>query len=121
MGKKIVIIGAGTAGCLTAAVMISLKEKYEIELIYDPSKPAASVGEASNFLLSNFLGVHFDFLDTDLEEIKGTIKRGIQKNNWGEKNYFHSFLFGNYAIHMDSKEFQKWFLNKLLFLLDPIQ
>jgi flavin-dependent dehydrogenase len=113
MGKKIVIIGAGTAGCLTAAVMISLKEKYEIELIYDPSKPAASVGEASNFLLSNFLGVHFDFLNTDLKEIKGTIKRGIQKNNWGEKNYFHSFLFGNYAIHMDSKEFQKWFLNKL--------
>lgn len=113
MGKKIVIIGAGTAGCLTAATMLELKNQYEIELIYDPSKPSASVGEASNFLLSNFLGVHFDFKGTDLKKMNGTIKYGIQKNNWGKENYFHSFLFGSYAMHMDSKEFQKWFLNKL--------
>ena len=113
MGKKIVIIGAGTAGCLTAAVMLDLKNKYDIELIYDPSKPSASVGEASNFALSNFLGVHFDFSKDDLKKINGSKKFGIQKNNWGPKNYFHSFLFGNYAIHMDSKDFQKWFLNKL--------
>ena len=113
MARKITIIGAGTAGCLTATAFLSLNKKYDIELIYDPETPASSVGEATNYSVANFLSVIYNFNKKDLIECKGTRKFGIQKNNWGAENYFHPFLFASYAFHLDSKEFQKLILSKL--------
>lgn len=113
MAKKITILGAGTAGCLTATAFINLNKKYNIELIYDPNTPTSSVGEATNYAVANFLSVIYNFNEKDLIECKGTRKFGIQKNNWGIENYFHPFIFSNYAFHLDSKEFQKLILSKL--------
>jgi len=113
MAKKITIIGAGTAGCLTASAFLNEVDKYDIELIYDPNIPPAAVGEATNYSVANFLSVVYNFNEEDLSKCKGTKKFGIQKNNWGPKDYFHPFLFSNYAFHLDSKEFQKLILSKL--------
>lgn len=113
MAKKITIIGAGTAGCLTASSFLNEVNKYDIELIYDPNIPPAAVGEATNYSVANFLSVVYNFNEADLIKCKGTKKFGIQKNNWGPKDYFHPFLFANYAFHLDSKEFQKLILSKL--------
>ena len=113
MAKKITIIGAGTSGCLTASAFLNETNKYDIELIYDPSIPPAAVGEATNYSVANFLSVVYNFNEEDLIKCKGTKKFGIQKNNWGPKDYFHPFLFANYAFHLDSKEFQKLILSKL--------
>ena len=113
MAKKITIIGAGTAGCLTASAFLNEVNKYDIELIYDPKTPPATVGEATNYSVANFLSVIYNFNEEDLIKCKGTKKFGIQKNNWGPKNYFHPFIFSNYAFHLDSKEFQKLILSKL--------
>ena len=46
--KKIVIVGAGTAGLATAAMMKSYwKDKVDITLIYDKSRGNISVGEST--------------------------------------------------------------------------
>ena len=37
----------------------------------------------------------------------------FKKTIGGPKDYFHPFLFANYAFHLDSKEFQKLILSKL--------
>lgn len=113
MAKKITIIGAGTAGCLTASAFLNEVNRYDVELIYDPKIPPAAVGEATNYSVANFLSVIYNFNEEDLIKCKGTKKFGIQKNNWGPKDYFHPFLFANYAFHLDSKEFQKLILSKL--------
>ena len=93
MAKKITIIGAGTAGCLTASSFLNEVNKYDIELIYDPNIPPAAVGEATNYSVANFLSVVYNFNEADLIKCKGTKKFGIQKNNWGAERLFPSFSF----------------------------
>ena len=78
--KKIVIVGAGTAGLAAAAMMKNYwKEKVDITLIYDKSKGNISVGESTTpifRLLLAHLGVSTKQLIKDIGG-KATIKLGI--------------------------------------------
>ena len=113
MAEKITIIGAGVSGCLTASAFLTKSDRFDVELVYDPNINASSVGEATNYSIANFLAAVYNFSQDDLLKCNGTKKFGIQKNNWGKEDYFHPFLFANYAFHLDSKEFQKLMLSKL--------
>ena len=93
--KKIVIVGAGTAGLATAAMMKNYwKEKVDITLIYDKSKGNISVGESTTpifRLLLAHLGVSTKQLIKDIGG-KATIKLGINFKNWiPNTEYFHGF------------------------------
>ena len=55
--KKIVIVGAGTAGLAAAAMMKSYwKDKVDITLIYDKSRGNISVGESTTPIFRLLLG-----------------------------------------------------------------
>ena len=100
--KKIVIVGAGTAGLAAAAMMKSYwGSKVDITLIYDKSRGNISVGESTTpifRLLLSHLGVSTKQLIKDIGG-KATIKLGINFKNWiPNTEYFHGFAEVNADI-----------------------
>ena len=92
--KKLVIVGGGTAGWMSAALLKKMiGAPLAIELVESETIGTVGVGEATIppiRLLNQVLGINeADFL----RETKATIKLGIMFENWRVKNeqYFHSF------------------------------
>ncbi|WP_440875126.1 tryptophan halogenase family protein [Thalassotalea sp. PLHSN55] len=92
--KKVVVLGGGTAGWMSAALIKKLVgASIEVELVESDDIGTIGVGEATIPPIQNFnhvLGLNeAEFL----KATKATIKLGIEFENWknvGEK-YFHSF------------------------------
>ena len=92
--KKVVIVGGGTAGWMSAALLKRVyADQLDIELVESEDIGIIGVGEATIppiQLANSVLGLdEAEFL----RETKATIKLGIQFENWrvqGEK-YFHTF------------------------------
>ena len=92
--KKVVIVGGGTAGWMSAALLKRVyADQLDIELVESKDIGIIGVGEATIppiQLANSVLGLdEAEFL----RETKATIKLGIQFENWrvqGEK-YFHTF------------------------------
>ena len=119
---KITIIGKGNAGVLTALHYYYhsqfSNQKVEIELIHDKKIPSLTVGQATTVELPFFLwtALGTDFYNNQ-KELKSTLKTGILYEDWGKKNkeIFHCFSFGSYAIHYDTHRVQDYILKKGLF------
>ena len=106
MGKKIAIVGAGNAGCISALQLYFLKEEEqddvigEIEIYHDPDLPIKRVGQGlqldTRTTVFDCLGMNW--IDKNL--INATIKQGINYEGWGKKNpnFFHAF--GLSLIHI---------------------
>ena len=107
MGKKIAIVGAGNAGCISALQLYFLKEEEqgdvigEIEIYHDPDLPIERVGQGlqldTRTTVFDCLGMNW--IDKNL--INATIKQGINYEGWGKKNpnFFHAFGGGEVAAH----------------------
>jgi tryptophan 6-halogenase len=81
--KKIVIVGGGTAGILTAAILSKVfKGKLKIDLIYSDQIPTIGVGESSTASLQSLLS----FLGLDekdwMSECNAVYKYGGKFMNW---------------------------------------
>jgi len=97
-GKKIVIVGGGTAGWMTANLMASEWQKlgFDITLIESPQIGIIGVGEGSTPLFKGFM----DSLGVPesewMPECNATYKIGITFKDWSTKDgfssYFHHFL-----------------------------
>lgn len=92
--KKVVIVGGGTAGWVAAAVLSrTMGHALDIELVESDDIGTVGVGEATIpqvRLLLRVLGLdENDFL----RHTNGTIKLGIQFNDWGRigDSYMHAF------------------------------
>lgn len=92
--RKVVIVGGGTAGWVSAAVLSrTMGHALAIELVESDDIGTVGVGEATIpqiRLLLRVLGLdENDFL----RHTNGTIKLGIQFNNWGRvgDSYMHAF------------------------------
>jgi len=101
--KKIAIIGAGNAGCMTA-ICAYLKYKdciNEISIYYDPKTPIEKVGQGSTVSVAWLINSFFklDFFESNF--IKSTRKDGIMYENWGKKTekIFHPFTQHTNGIH----------------------
>ena len=101
--KKIAIIGAGNAGCITALnFYFYARDTCEIEIYHSPEKhPIERVGQGTNIppatLISSVLGGNW----YDKNCIGATLKKGILYEGWGKamNEIFHPFLMTNMAIH----------------------
>lgn len=92
--RKVVILGGGTAGWMTAALLTKvLGAQVAVELVESDDIGIIGVGEATIppiQLVNSVLGIEeADFL----RETKATIKLAIRFENWGAigESYYHTF------------------------------
>ena len=119
---KIAILGAGNAGCFTALQLADLALdtglSLHINIIYDPTKPAEKVGQATfphhPHLLWNVLPDEFNWYKNQLD---ATLKTGILYEGWGGLNdkVMHPFPAKNVGMHFYPKKLQELVVNSKVF------
>jgi tryptophan halogenase len=91
--RKVTIVGGGTAGWMTAAVLSQWLSKVEIKLIESDEIGIIGVGEATIPHIRNFFALAgIDTLKM-ISESKATFKLGIEFIDWGApgEKYIHGF------------------------------
>lgn len=98
-GKKIVIMGGGTAGWMAANFMAThwMKKGFEITVIESPEIGIIGVGEGSTPALKEFLEVIGVDESEWMRECNATYKLGITFKNWSTKPGFESYTHPFYA------------------------
>jgi len=110
--NNIVIVGGGSAGWMTAAMLSKqLESNVNITLIESDSIGTIGVGEATIPPIKTFnrmLGINEnDFL----KHCNGSIKLGINFENWPQQNHQYFHPFGRFAVDFDYMPFA-YFWNK---------
>lgn len=114
---KIIILGRGNAGCISAMHFAHFRHtlpfNIEIELIYDSKIKPVPTGQGTTLQFPNWL--FFNFGSNYLNSFPVTKKIGIMYENWGTKNKetFHPFALGYYALHFSPDQFQDYVCNNL--------
>lgn len=89
--KKFVIVGGGTAGWMTAAMLASLYPKSTITLIENSNIGTIGVGESTTPVILDFINLcQIDLFDF-IKQTDSTVKIGIQFENWSSGKYLHTF------------------------------
>lgn len=119
--KKIVIVGGGTAGWLSAYFLKRKYPNYNVSLIESTSIGILGAGEGGTPNLHSLLIDEFEFDEDEfLKEVKGTKKYGIIFDKWNS-NSNHSFVHGFdsnglenevYSYHFDARLFANYLKNK---------
>lgn len=113
--ERVIIVGGGSAGWMTAAGLANaLGRECEIILIESEEIGTVGVGEATIPPIKYFnqrLGIDEA---TFLRETNGTIKLGIQFNDWARigDSYFHPF--GQYGAEFDQVPFYHFWMREHL-------
>ncbi|HAT64177.1 MAG TPA: hypothetical protein DCS66_06185, partial [Flavobacteriaceae bacterium] len=82
MYKKIIIVGGGTAGWMTAATLIKFFSTTDITVIASPDEPIIGVGESTLGQINNWLRM-LDIKDEDfMKECGATYKLSIRFENF---------------------------------------
>lgn len=110
--KRIVIVGGGTAGWLTACSLARVlpRQDYDITLVESEAIGIVGVGEATIPTIRDFhtmLGINeAEFV----RRTQATFKLGIEFHNWSKAGdrYFHPF--GQYGREFDSVSFHQYWL-----------
>ena len=117
--KKLSVIGAGSAGLLSAVqgyyAFVNMPD-WEVELIHDPNVPPEKVGQGTVPGIMNLLSTVFD-VDWADNPFEATVKHGIMYKNWGKKKdkFFHPFGMGYSAAHYDVNKFREFILSSKKF------
>jgi hypothetical protein len=117
--KKIVIVGAGNAGCFTAlhyAWHTRNNPDIHIELRYDPTIAPEPVGQATLLDPPKILWAALGF-NWHNNPIHATMKSGILYEQWGNANdkIYHSFPADTMAMHYSPAEMQDFILKSRYF------
>ena len=91
--KKVVIVGSGTAGLISAAMIKTYwGDRVDISLYHDASKGTISVGESTTPYIHAFLSFFGIPENEIIRELDVTVKLGIDFKNWiPNQSYFHGF------------------------------
>ncbi len=109
--KNITIVGGGTAGWISAALLVKVLGKtHNIKLIESQAIGTIGVGEATIppiIHLNNALGIDEK---TFLSATKGTMKLGIEFENWSSEKSKYMHAFGGIGKNLPFCDFHHAFL-----------
>ncbi|MCX7512277.1 tryptophan halogenase family protein [Frateuria sp. STR12] len=109
--RQIVIIGGGTAGWMAAALLSrALGDTAKIQLIESDEIGTVGVGEStipSIRLINSFLGLDENEL---LRAVQGTVKLGIQFNDWHRLGDSYLHAFGDIGLALGLLPFHHYWL-----------
>ena len=111
--KKIIVVGSGTAGLVTALIIKSVMPAYEVIIVSSSKRGIIGVGEGSTEhwqLFQNIVGIDVDDMVRNADI---THKYGIRYENWTNHtpDYFHSVggtglqsntFWGSYAYALEN-------------------
>lgn len=119
--KKIIILGGGTSGWLTATYLSSkLKIPTKIELIESSNHQPIGVGEGTQPFTSTFLSACGIDPKQWMKPSNAAFKYGVELVGWNEKPYFvdndhflNHIIFDNFFAHdyfldKDPEEYFRW-------------
>ena len=92
--RRVIIVGGGTAGWMAASGLAkSLGTTIDITLVESDEIGTVGVGEAVIPLIKSFHALLELKENEFLHAVNGTIKLGIEFENWGRlgESYFHPF------------------------------
>jgi tryptophan halogenase len=119
--NKIVIVGGGSAGWMTAATLIQRLPGREIVLIEDPNTPTVGVGESTLGFINEWLRL-LGIKDTDfMKSCNATYKMSISFTDFYKKGAgtFH-YPFGGIDTTGNKYEKNDWYLKKFLYPETPV-
>ena len=109
--KRVVIVGGGTAGWMTAAVLArAMGASLEIRVVESDAIGIVGVGEATIPQIRNvntFLGIAEDAM---LAATGGTFKLGIEFNDWRREGHSYLHAFGEVGLPLGPLPFQHYWL-----------
>ncbi len=95
---KIVVVGGGTAGFFTAAV---LSKHFDVECIYSSKVGTIGVGESAQLSMNTILQ-YLDLQDTDwMSKCNATYKTNIGFESWSKKGEQFFYPFGETQVNED--------------------
>ncbi len=109
--KKVLIVGGGTAGWMSAAVLLhSLGKGYEIQLIESDEISTVGVGEATIPSIIKFNALIGIDEDEFMQKTQATFKLGIQFKNWGAQGDSYIHGFGSMGLKTGLVDFHHYWL-----------
>lgn len=107
--KDIVIVGGGTSGWMSAAVLATmLRGQYNIRLVESDEIGIVGVGEATIPMIQRFNQVLGIDENEFLRETQGTFKLGIEFVNWGKMGDRYTHGFGTIGQDMWTVRFDQY-------------
>lgn len=120
--NSIVIVGGGSAGWMTAAMLIKAFPEKQITLIESPNVPIVGVGESTLAHINDYV----QFLEIDEADFMSftdaSLKMSIKFTDFYEKDYgsFH-YPFGEPVLEDTMDGLQDWFYKKALYPETPVE
>lgn len=88
--KKIVVVGAGTSGWMTASLIKKQCPEIDVTVVFNSKIPTMGVGETLTFRMPGFMKTMLGIKDEDwMPRCQATYKSGVRWMNWRYKGEVH--------------------------------
>ena len=111
---KILIVGGGSAGWMTAATFQSQFPNYDISLIESPDIKTVGVGESTLGQIQDWLRIlNINYKDF-LTHVDGSIKLSIKFTDFYKKGKYFHYPFGRAAVEDNPSGANDWWIKKIV-------